>query len=319
MTAPARRWLRPVLGLGLAVLYLAVIAAPGSLSELALTVGAIGAELIAIAAIYGRAERRLAPGAALVATAVAAAALAAALALVVAPLAADPGPRDPPGSLAVGGATIGLLLLGLYVLVVRHPRALEEARALRLESELASLRGRLEPHFLLNSLNAIAGLVGEHPTQARRALAALGDLLAEALERAPDRVHTLAAEIAWLRAYVIIFEARYGDGLVVTWDISPEVDALSMPRLLLQPLVENAMLHGIAVAGAGTVAIAARRAGRTVTIAIASSGPSVSDADCEPGHGLALVRRRLALELPGATLRIAADPAGGTVATITIG
>jgi signal transduction histidine kinase len=221
---------------------------------------------------------------------------------------------------AVGnGAITGAMMLGVYVLVVRHPYALEQVRAGQLESELASLRARLEPHFLLNSLNAIAGLVGSDPARARGALAALGDLLSEAVERAPGRPpHTVADEVAWLRAYLAIFEARYGEALVTEWSVAPGLEDLPLPRMLLQPLVENALVHGIAAAGGGRLAISLRRAvDGWLAVEIANSGPSISLAAVD-GHGLDLVRRRLALERPGARFGLSPGPAGGTVAYLEL-
>jgi LytS/YehU family sensor histidine kinase len=309
---------RSLLELAVALLLLVLVTRPSTLTELSVTVGAVAIELSVIAVVYGWAERRWPPSRALLATALTAATVGALLALLIGRLIPTDEPRDAPLVLTLGGAVIGALLLGLYVLVVRHPRALEEARALRLEAELSTVRGRLEPHFLLNSLNAIAGLVGENPAQARRALAALGGLLAEALERAPERVHTLDAELAWLRAYVVIFEARYGADLTVEWDVAPGLEEVVVPRLLLQPLVENALLHGIAASGAGTLTITVRRESAAVIIEVSNSGPAVREEDVVPGHGLTLVRRRMALELPGARLQLMPGAVEGTVARLEL-
>jgi hypothetical protein len=313
-----RRVKRSLLELALVLLLLVLLTRPDSVKELGITLVAATVELAIITEIYRRAERRWRPGRALLVTGVATALSSALLTLLASTQLSAAASHDSLLALALGGAIIGELVLGLYVLIVRHPRALEETHALRLESELVALRARLEPHFLLNTLNAIAGLLGENPAQARRALAALGDLLAEALDRAPDRVHTLEAEITWLQAYVVIFEARYGEQLVVTWDIAPGIGSIRVPRLLLQPLVENAMIHGIAASGAGTLALTVHGDKTTVVITIANSGPAVHEADVVAGHGLALVRRRLTLELPNAHLQIAPGSTGGTVAIVTI-
>jgi len=134
----------------------------------------------------------------------------------------------------------------------------------------------------------------------------------------PDHVHTLAAEIAWLHSYVVIFEARYGEDLAVAWNVAPGLEEIIVPRLLLQPLVENAMIHGIATTGAGTIGITVRREPAVVIVEIANSGPAVREADLVAGHGLTLVRRRLTLELPTAKLRIEPGAAGGTVVTVEL-
>lgn len=309
---------RTLLEVTVALLLLVVLTRPSSVKELVVTLVVGVLALAFIAEMYRWAEHRWRPTQALLVTGLATATATASLAWVAATQLSAESPKDSPLAILLGGAIVGELLLGLYVLVARHPRALEETRALRLESELVTLRARLEPHFLLNTLNAIAGLLVENPMQARRALAALGDLLSEALDHAPDRVHTLEAEIAWLRAYVVIFEARYGEELVVHWDVAPDLSSIIVPRMLLQPLVENAMIHGIAASCAGTMALTVQRAPSSVIITIANSGPAVHEAELVAGHGLALVRRRLTLELPNASLQIVPGKAGGTVATVDI-
>ena len=293
----------------------------GHVVELAGTLGLTGLHVWLVSVFYrwidARVRPRLVPFVATVVTAL----LGALLMLLVWSLAPRVfAPPLPSWSEILGsGALNGALLLGAYVLVVRHPRALEEVRASRLESELASLRARLEPHFLLNSLNAIAALVTSDPGRARRALAALGDLLAETVEPAADRPHTVADEIEWLRAYLTIFEARYDEALEIEWNVAPNLGALRLPRLLLQPLIENALVHGIAVAGAGHLSISLQStAAGGLAVEIANSGPSISAGAVVEGNGLELVRRRLALELPGARFRLSPGPAGGTVAALEL-
>jgi len=117
---------------------------------------------------------------------------------------------------------------------------------------------------------------------------------------------------------VVIFEARYGEDLAVAWNVAPGLEEIIVPRLLLQPLVENAMIHGIATTGAGTIGITVRREPAVVIVEIANSGPAVREADLVAGHGLTLVRRRLTLELPTAKLRIEPGAAGGTVVTVEL-
>lgn len=308
------------LGVGLVVIDWATPSGPrGPVVGLLVTLATFGLHATVIAAAYPRVEARLSSHAVLLVMTAISAVVGATIAVVLWWLSPDLFQPTPPSSAAVGvgGAVTGTLLLGLYVLLVHHPRALDEARALRLESELASLRARLEPHFLLNSLNAIAATVAEDPRRARRAIAALGEILTDALERTTDRAHTVDGELSWLRAYLTIFETRYGDALSITWDVAPGLGALPLPRLLLQPLVENAVVHGLATTSTGHLAISVREEGRgALTFEIANTGPSVAAADIVDGHGLALFKRRLALEVPGARLRLAPGPDGGMVATV---
>ncbi|HEX4351360.1 MAG TPA: histidine kinase, partial [Polyangiales bacterium] len=146
---------------------------------------------------------------------------------------------------------------GLWTLAFILPALLDDARVralraekleaesaqLRTATELARLRSNLEPHFLLNTLNAIAGLVTEEPREARRLLSALGDLLRDAL-RDEQEWQSLSAQIEWLKRYAQILEARHRGDLTFSWEIHAESEAKPLPRLLLQPLLENAVKHG---------------------------------------------------------------------------
>jgi LytS/YehU family sensor histidine kinase len=225
----------------------------------------------------------------------------------------DPEKGAPPSvGVAIQGAIMGMLVSGLWGLAVEYPAALDEARrrateadkALR-EAELARLRGCLEPHFLLNALHAVAGLVDDEPRVARRLLAALGDLYRDALSRA-EEVQPLAAEVAWLRRYAEILEVRHAGALAFKWEIDRAAEALAVPTLLLQPLVENAVKHGaLAVDGAGEVVVRVRveddadGGGRALTCVVEDDGPGPSatpraSADGS-GHGLSIVKQRLAV------------------------
>ena len=147
------------------------------------------------------------------------------------------------------GFTQALGHFGLWTLAFALPAALDDARVraleadkLRLEAdqlraaaELARLRAQLEPHFLLNTLNAIAGLVTEDSSEARRLLVCLGDLLRDSLHDA-DELQTLDAQLAWLKRYAEILESRHRGALAFSWEVDPGVDAVLVPRLLLQPL-----------------------------------------------------------------------------------
>ncbi len=174
-----------------------------------------------------------------------------------------------------------------------------EAEKLRGAAELARLRAHLEPHFLLNTLNAIAGLVTEEPREARRLLAALGDLLRDAL-RDEDEMQTLEAQVAWLHRYAEILEARHRGGLTFGWDIAVESRNVLLPRLLLQPLVENAVKHGaLRRSGGGRVTIRTSVSGESLTCVVEDNGPGLSGDSVRSGaFGLKSVRRRLELRYP---------------------
>jgi hypothetical protein len=212
------------------------------------------------------------------------------------------------------------MYFGLWSLAFAYPFAVESARIraleaarLRSEAELARLRGHLEPHFLLNTLNAIAGLVTEEPREARRLLSCLGDLLREAVQETSE-LQPLHKQFAWLRRYGEILEARHRGALHMMWEIAPECDGLLMPRLLLQPLVENAVKHGALRRGDrdGWVMVRARLGtSGNLVCEVEDNGPGMPDADVRDGaFGLHAVRRRLALEAPSASLRHESSPQG---------
>ncbi len=219
------------------------------------------------------------------------------------------------------------LYSGLWALAFVYPFALESARVraleaqqLRSEADLARLRAHLEPHFMLNTLNAIAGLVTEEPKEARRLLSCLGDLLRDAVASA-DETQRLDEQIAWLRRYAQILETRHRGALRFRWEIAPGTEGLVLPRLLLQPLVENAVKHGALQREdrAGEVVIrTSQDAGGLLVCAIEDNGPGIADREVRDGaFGLMSVRRRLELEARGGTLAFEST-AGGTRSVVTL-
>jgi uncharacterized membrane protein YhaH (DUF805 family) len=215
---------------------------------------------------------------------------------------------------------------GLWTLAFVLPIALEDARVRRLEAEqlrsaaeLGRLRANLEPHFLLNTLNAIAGLVTEDPREARRLLAALGDLLRDSL-RDEGEVETLRAQITWLRRYAEILEARHRGDLTFEWEVASGTDDVPLPRLLLQPLVENAVKHGAlqrSTAGRVTVRVERLESPARLRCVVEDDGPGLSAEPVRSGaFGVASVRRRLELRY-GAAGHFSFEPASpGTRAVV---
>jgi sensor histidine kinase YesM len=217
------------------------------------------------------------------------------------------------------GATQAQSHFGLWTLAFVLPIALEDARVRTLEAqqlrsaaELSRLRANLEPHFLLNTLNAIAGLVTEDPRESRRLLAALGDLLRDALADEGE-LQTLGAQMTWLRRYGEILEARHRGDLTFEWDIATGLDDLLLPRLLIQPLVENAVKHGaLKRETKGRILVRVTRVGTSrVRCIVEDDGPGLDDAPVRSGaFGIESVKRRLELRYgAAATLSLeAANP-----------
>lgn len=170
----------------------------------------------------------------------------------------------------------------------RANMALELARA-----QFQALTGHLRPHFLFNALNGIATLIGRDSAAASRAVLDLAHLLRLSLERSHDTEVTLADEIAVCRAYLSIMALRVGDRLRVRWETPDDVLAARVPQLLVLPLVENAMKHGIMRdEDAGVLTIEARRTDDQLIIAVTDDGPG-PPVDVVEGFGLQISRTRL--------------------------
>lgn len=219
------------------------------------------------------------------------------------------------------GALRGVTTASLWVLGFVYPLSIEREN-LRVAAELAQLRSRLEPHFLLNTLNAIAGLLKEDPEQTRRLLSCLGDLLRDSLESTATH-QTLAEEVAWLRRYAEILEIRHHGQLSFEWQLDPAALSQTVPRSLLQPIVENAVIHGaLRSSGPGRVTIAAamERSEGTLRLVcrISDNGPGLLQGPTRPGaFGLHAVRRRLQLEWPGSSCTLDGS-AEGTMVTLSL-
>jgi signal transduction histidine kinase len=218
------------------------------------------------------------------------------------------------------GFAMGLTNFGLWALAFVFPSALEdsrfcalEAQQLRTAAELSRLRSHLEPHFLLNTLNAIAGLTTEDPRAARRLLASLGDLLRDSLRDQGD-MQTLGEQIDWLQQYGQILEERHAGRLAFHWTVGAGTRAALLPRLLLQPLVENAVKHGaLAREKGGRVEVRAEMVdARKLVCTIEDNGLGMTDRKVRPGaFGLHSVERRLVLQYAErASFRVESSAAG---------
>jgi two-component system sensor histidine kinase AlgZ len=163
------------------------------------------------------------------------------------------------------------------------------------EARLAALNARIRPHFLFNSLNAVLSLIRARPQQAEQALEALSDLFRAAM-RDPSDLVSLADEIALGKQYFELETLRLGERLAVDWKIGPISTDLPIPPLMLQPLLENAVYHGIEPSPeGGTVHIAIKQRGDELHIAIAN--PTAGQVQHAVGNQIAVsnIRERLAL------------------------
>ncbi len=196
-------------------------------------------------------------------------------------------------------------------------------------AELNALRMQLHPHFLFNTLNTIAILIRERQTTvAERLVTQLGDLLRQLLSGSAEHEAALAQDLAFLRAYLDIEQVRFGDRLAVRWRIADAALGAAVPVLLLQPLVENALRHGIAhVEESGVLEIGARVDAGVLRLWVWDNGPEAVGAQAGPaargpattGLGLSNTRKRLEQLYPGrSSVHLWREPGGGTRADVTI-
>jgi two-component system sensor histidine kinase AlgZ len=200
--------------------------------------------------------------------------------------------------LGEGGSPLRPVLLAMVATVVLlgyfelRARAFSPAQA---EARLAALNARIRPHFLFNSLNAVLSLIRVRPQQAEAALESLSDLFRAAM-RDPGEMISLADEIALGKQYFELERLRLGDRLAVDWEIGPVSMNLPIPPLMLQPLLENAVYHGIEPSPeGGTVSVSITQRGDELRIAIAN--PNAGQSQHAAGNHIAVanIRERLAL------------------------
>lgn len=196
----------------------------------------------------------------------------------------------------------GAILLVSHLLDSRERLALQQTEAARLNEQLSkaqldALRRQIEPHFLFNTLNAIAGLVRENRNDAAVSMiAGLSDFLRRVLEDSNRQQVPLGDELEFVQKYLEIQKVRFAERLQVSVDVSSELFSAQVPSLILQPMVENAVKHGIAkrVRG-GAIRIAAFRCNGMLTLNVYNDGPSLP-AGWEKTHsgiGISNVRTRL--------------------------
>jgi two-component system sensor histidine kinase AlgZ len=192
----------------------------------------------------------------------------------------------------LAGGLSGALLSGVLVAgLVWRAKAQAPAST---RARLAELQSRIRPHFLFNTLNSAIALVRAEPARAEALLEDLSELFRHALADAQKEV-TLADELHLAERYLAIEQVRFGDRLRLSWSLDPRASEARLPPLILQPLVENAVKHGVEPSPTGaTVHISTERRGGQVVIKIANT---LSMSGSRPGMGLALanVRERLGL------------------------
>lgn len=228
--------------------------------------------------------------------------------------------------------------IGIYLLIALTAYAFSyyrryrqgQVRALQLEAQLSqaqleALKMQLHPHFLFNTLHSISALLSKDTEAARRMITRLGDFLRLTLENSGAQEVTLQQEMEFLRCYLEIERVRFQDRLITRLNISPQVLDARVPNLILQPIVENAIRHGIAPRSTpGIIEIEAKPHNGSVRIQVRDNGPGMpqhrsADSLFRKGLGLANTETRLErLYGPAHLFDLANDPEGGLVVTLEI-
>jgi len=187
-----------------------------------------------------------------------------------------------------------------YVALGRSQLEMAQAQLAARDAELHALRYQLHPHFLFNTLNAISALiVSQRNREATRMVTRLAEFLRATLEENGKHEHSLAEELALTDTYLNIEKSRLGDRLQVDMRIGPHVLNAMVPYLILQPLIENAIRHGIArMQGTGRLAIYLECEGSMLVIRVDNDGAGEAGADSEKGIGLSNIAERLARLYP---------------------
>jgi len=209
-------------------------------------------------------------------------------------------------NLIVAAVLAGIVLRNFYL---QHQ--LRQQEKLELLARLDSLRARIRPHFLFNTMNSIASLIMSRPEAAEQAVEDLSELFRASLEES-RRPTTVADELRLCELYLGIEQLRLGERLQVNWDIDDAVREFAMPSLLLQPLVENAVYHGISrLPRGGVIAVRVQLEGRRLDISV--ENPVPQEGRREDGHRMALANIEQRLQaLYGGDGQLSAHLAGDT-------
>lgn len=227
-----------------------------------------------------------------------------------------------PWSFVLYFALLGCVYAFTYFAEAREREAQQARLSAQLaEARLGALRMQLNPHFLFNSLNALAVLVRDQNTKdASRMLELLGSVLRQVLQGEKRQEVPLGDELRFIEQYLAIEQVRFSDRLRVEWSIDPALRDAPVPEFILQPLVENAVRHGVAKRSeAGRIEVSATRSGDELVLSVRDDGPGYRDDNGSSGVGLANTRARLETLFGDAgRLELRRSETGGTIATVRI-
>ncbi len=194
-----------------------------------------------------------------------------------------------------------------------------ELGAMLQQAQLDALRSQLNPHFLFNTLHSIAELIHENPRHAEQMVLQLGELLRKSLKTQALEV-PLAEELEFIRSYLAIEQTRLGERLELVWKIDPGVLGARVPSLILQPIVENAVRHGIAATPrGGRLEIGAARVGDELRLEVRDNGPGLKPDHDNARRGIGISNTRARLErLHGERASLRLTDEGGVVASLML-
>ncbi len=217
-----------------------------------------------------------------------------------------------------------VITLVTYQRLRQHARDVEQreqrARHAALQAEVRSLQARTNPHFLFNALNTVAGLIAENPRRAEDAVERIADLFRYTLDASRRQQVALREEMEAVRAYLEMEALRFEDRLEWVIDVDDVALAAPVPPLAVQPLVENAIRHGVDGRGRGKVSVRARREGDTLHVCVADDGPGPGGST-QAGTRTSLneLRERLHLQYAErARLEVRKGAGGGCVADLRL-
>ena len=225
--------------------------------------------------------------------------------------------------IGLGALAYLIAITAHYVVQAFEASAAAERRSLELEiaqreAELRALRAQIDPHFLFNSLNSVVGLIGADPERARFMCQLLADFLRDSLALGASGAVPLSREIALAEQYLRIEQVRFGSRLSIDTRMDEGVADAPVPPLMLQPLVENAVRHGIGtLLEGGTISIEGRRVGRHAIIAITNPRDD-GRRRAGTGFGLAIVQRRLAVAFGDAASMVARQEPSRYIVSVTL-
>ncbi len=196
----------------------------------------------------------------------------------------------------------------------------ERLRRLQAQTQFSALQAKINPHFLFNTLNTMLNLVHKEPEKLESMILNLSDIYRKILQYPEDKMIDLEEEVKLLQKYLEIEKIRMGDRLTFQIDIEPGLEDFPIPPLLVEPVVENAIIHGISPkAEGGNIDIRAETGKNMARITVSDNGVGIGDSDPEAGFGLYSVRERLQLKYKDrASFKIMELLGGGTEVSMEI-